>query len=100
MANRSGSERVAGRGLHRQPPRLVDVRAADDDDGGGGPIDARSRSSTWERMLVAPGGEDDLAGLEDGLESLQASIAERLRAVSLAAEGVGPPPRSARRRRR
>jgi hypothetical protein len=100
MANRSGSERVAGRGLQRQPPGLVDVRDVGEDDVAGGPIDAGSRSSTWERMRETPGGEDDLAGLEDGLESLQASIAERLRAVSPAAEGDGPPPRSARRRRR
>jgi hypothetical protein len=100
MANRLGSDRVAGRGLPRQPPGLRDGREVEEDEAAGGPIDAGSRSSAWERMLETLGDEDDVGGVEDGLESLHASIAERLHAIAPVAEEARPPLRTARRRRR
>ena len=103
MANRSGSGQV-GRRVRRPPGLGVRVSSDVDDgeDGAGGPIETASGGSAWERMLETLGDEDARGGLEDGLESLHASIAERLRtrAGSLAADGSRSPPRSARRRPR
>jgi hypothetical protein len=105
MANRSGWER-AGHGVARRPPGLVEpVVASDGDEGedGAGAVELGHRSSAWERMLERLAGEDDVGGLEDGVESLHASIAERVR---VRAGGLGAVAgrrsslRSARRRRR
>ena len=104
MANRSGTDR-AGRGYPRQPPGLVNVTEQNEgDDEASGPIELDSRGSAWERMLEALGSNDGADALEDGLEALRASIAERLRTHNRSSATGGESQearlRPARRRRR
>jgi hypothetical protein len=84
---------------------LVDTRGRDDsEDAASGPIELGSRDSAWERMLQTLSAKEDVDPIEDGLDALRATIAERLHT-----RGASPKdedgrrddrPRSARRRRR
>jgi hypothetical protein len=103
MTNRSGLERV-GRGYPRQPPGPEGVGEEDGAGPGDNPTEAGSSSTAWERMLDALDEQPKSEATGKGLESLRASIAERLHTrgeSTLNEDGLSEARvRPARRRRR